>query len=383
MAPMVTALLIAALAIPPDPPIELQSPADGATLAVNADGIAVRFTCGPYTETPAFPPFPATPGLPSDHGTGMSSSPAVGADGRLATRDGIGSATEVADGVCESTLGSGGFPKPQATPGTWYWQAWRSCSGCDTGWEVSAVRRFVLAADATLRLKAPRRAYAGYAFATTTTRTGTSIASKLTLERKVGSRWRAAGTGEDVILKLPRGPQQLRATGVFGAQTVSSPAVKVTVAKASRWQTSKRDDGAYRDAARPSVRLRVTGGGRRIIGFKADVPTICSSTTSNTGTAPGISHARPARAQARARRRLRRRRHLQGHPLPLHRQAQAAQADRRAGRDQHVDVRGFDQRGGEAARLTVRCGASTASTCSRIQSASEPSRWIAQPIIAP
>jgi hypothetical protein len=284
-------LLLAApaAAIPPDPLPEPQSPADGATLPVNADGIVVRFTCPPYTESPPLEPFPATPGITSDYGTGMSASPAVGADGRLATRDGLGAATEVADGVCESTLGSGGFPKPQATPGTWYWQAWRACSGCATGWEVSPVQRFVLAADATLKLAAPKRAYAGYAFATTTTRTGASIASKLTVERKVGSRWRAAGTGEDVILKLPRGSHQLRATGLFGAQTVSSPAVKVTVAKASRWQTTRRDDGAYRDTKRPSVRFKVSGGGRRLTGFRADVPTLCASPTSATGTAPGIS----------------------------------------------------------------------------------------------
>jgi hypothetical protein len=286
---LVLLLAAPAAAIPPDPLPEPQTPADGATLPVNADGIKVRFTCPPYTESPPFPPFPETPGITSDYGTGMSASPAVGADGRLATRDGIGAATEVEDGVCESTLGSGGFPKPQATPGTWYWQAWRACSGCDSGWEVSPVRRFVLAADATLKLTAPKRAYAGYAFATTTTRTGTSIASKLTVERKVGSRWRQAGTGEEAILKLPRGAHRLRATGVFGAQTISSAQVKVTVARAARWQTSRRDDGTYRDAQRPSVRLRVTGGGRRLTGFRADIPTLCSDPNSATGTSPNIS----------------------------------------------------------------------------------------------
>jgi hypothetical protein len=61
------------------------------------------------------------------------------------------------------------------------------------------------------------------------------------------------------------------------------------VGAARRWTTTARDDGAYRDARRPSVRLRVTGGGRRITGFHADAPTQCSSTTSNTGIEPGIS----------------------------------------------------------------------------------------------
>ena len=70
---------------------------------------------------------------------------------------------------------------------------------------------------------------------------------------------------------------------------MSSATRTVSVAKPSKWQTSRRDDGTYRDAERPSVRFTVSGGGRTLSGFHADVPTVCSSTSSPTGTDPGIS----------------------------------------------------------------------------------------------
>ena len=281
-----------AAALPPDPPITPLEPAEGASLPVNADGIVVRFTCPPYTtvEDPLFGPIA---GLISDYGAAISRAPDVGADGRLATRDGLGSAFESSPGSCQSTLGSGGFPKPQTTPGAWYWQAWRNCSGCASGFETSPVRSFTLTAGGTITLGVPRKAYVGYPIVAAVKVESPSSPAQVTIERRSGSTWVAVGevalNEEDAFIKLPRGKVELRATARFGAESLSSPARTVTVAKPLEWQTSRRDDGRYRDAKRPSVRFAVTGGGRTLSGFRADVPTICSSTTSPTGTEPGIS----------------------------------------------------------------------------------------------
>lgn len=281
-----------AVALPGDPPVAPLAPEDGQTLPVDPDGIAVRFACPPYTAAPATPPF-TTPvaGLVSDYGAAMSSAPGLGADGRLTGTDGIGAVAEVVPGTCEARLGSGGFPKPQLTPGTWYWQAWRACSGCESGWETSPVRRFVLAADTTLALRAPARAYLGYPFVVALEVTGAAQVGGVVLERRAGSGWvrvAAVDDGADAaIVALPRGAQQLRARVAAG--DLASPPVRVAVGPARRWTTSGRDDGAYRDPRRPSVRLRVGSGGRRLSGFHADVPTQCSSTTSPTGIAPGLS----------------------------------------------------------------------------------------------
>ena len=137
-------------------------------------------------------------------------------------------------------------------------------------------------------------AYAGYPFVVGVAVYGSSSPSLLTIEKRSGKSWTKLATvtagDTNVFVKLPRGnAQHLRATATFGTATVSSDARTVRVVKAAKWQTNRRDDGSYRDPRRPSVRLRIAGGGRKLSGFHADVPTICSSATSPTGTTPDIS----------------------------------------------------------------------------------------------
>ena len=70
-----------AAALPGDAPFAPLSPADGATLPVDPDGIPVSYTCPVYRiADPGFPLF----GGPKDYGVTLSTSPALGADGRLA-----------------------------------------------------------------------------------------------------------------------------------------------------------------------------------------------------------------------------------------------------------------------------------------------------------
>src|SRR4051812_49540411 len=119
----------------------------------------------------------------------MSSAPDLGPDGRLARTDGIGGVAEATPGTCEARLGSGGFPKPQTTPGTWYWQAWRACSGCVSGYETSPVRSFTLTAGGSVTLTVPRKAYAGYPVVAAVKVDGPSSPARVLIERRSGAQW--------------------------------------------------------------------------------------------------------------------------------------------------------------------------------------------------
>ena len=269
-----------AQALPGDPPITAQAPLDGAVVPANDGGITVRFTCPAYTSRAGDGIFGPEAGLLSDYGAAFSDSAGLGADGRLQVRSAAGRVDAVAGGDgCEATLGSAGYPKPQSTPGTYFWQAWRTCYSCDGGFETGPVVRFVIRAAGRPTLTAPARAYAGYPFVA---KVGypTSGSTVFTVERKTASGWQTLGTptaeGEP-LLRLPLGVQHLRAVVRIGADTLTSTVQTVSVAAARRWTTSAQDDGTYRDAARPSVRLSVRDRGHRITGLRADVPTLCGA----------------------------------------------------------------------------------------------------------
>ena len=152
-----------AQALPDDPQPEVIAPADGAEVPVDPDGIAVSFTC------PVYGVFMSGdfkfPGGPKDYGVSMSSSPAIGPDGRLVDPLSLNQAQAdpAAEGRCIGGLGAGGSPpRPQETPGTYYWQVWRLCTGCDPDYETAPVRRIVLRSTAALTLRKPGKVFAGY-----------------------------------------------------------------------------------------------------------------------------------------------------------------------------------------------------------------------------
>ena len=273
-------------ALPGDASFAPLSPADGATLPVDPDGIPVSYTCPVYRiADPGFPLF----GGPKDYGVTLSSSSALGADGRLA--DGTlntGSADPAAgpDG-CSSAFGAGGSPpRIQETPGVYYWQVWRLCTGCTGSYEVGPVRKLTLRSEVEPTLRAPAGAYAGYPFFVTARLAGTPDGTRAVIERRAGSRWRAAGTGTalggaaEAVVKLPRGDQRIRVRLTIGAQRLVSAPRPVAVRRARRWRTRATDAGRYAGrAGSRSVRLTVTRRGRELRGFRAFVPMLC----------PGIS----------------------------------------------------------------------------------------------
>ena len=251
-----------AWALPGDPPIESLSPQDGASLPVDPGGIEVTFTCPAYRKAPPTPPFESPEqGLVSDYGAAMSTSPAVGSDGRLVEHDGIGSVIERdgSPGTCDARLGSGGFPRPQSTPGTYYWQAWRHCSGCDSGWEIGPVRRFVLRAAGSVKLTVQAKAFVGYPFVADIEVDGQTDSQRPTLQRQVGGTWRDIGSWSPAggpIVSLPRGRHSLRAQARVGSDTLTSAVHTVNVVAAAR---GRRRPATTAATATPAARRSSSG----------------------------------------------------------------------------------------------------------------------------
>jgi hypothetical protein len=259
-----------AAALPGDPPIVAQAPADGAMLPTDPDGVPVSFTCPLYRSYDA---------------GGGSSSPALGPDGRLADPVALDQASETpptASGQCTAAMNAGGAQRPQETPGTYYWQAWRICTGCPLGYETGPVRKLVLSSGAKAALRPPARAWAGYPLALAISLPGVTNGAPVRIERKAGSGWQrlasttAVGEAAEAVVTLARGTHRLRAVATLGAQTVTSPARRLTVRRAAHWTTTGKDDGAY-TGRKPTVRFKVVKRGRLITGFSASVAMLCPS----------------------------------------------------------------------------------------------------------
>lgn len=95
-------------ALPGDPNFTPLTPADGASVSVDPDGVPVTFTCPVYRIADPLPV-----GGPSSYTAGFSRSPALGTDGRL-REDGLvargqgQTSNTVPEGHCLSALAAGG-----------------------------------------------------------------------------------------------------------------------------------------------------------------------------------------------------------------------------------------------------------------------------------
>ena len=284
------ALAAPASALPGDPGLEPLAPADGAQLATDPDGIAVSFTCPQYRQTDfGGAPFDVY-GFSDDYQAYMATAPDIGSDGRLRSENVVASTSgpQFEQQTCTVRLGTGPGsprPRPQETPGVYYWQAARPCS-CAGGWEAGPVRRFTLRGAVKLSLTPQSRAYAGYPFFVPISVDGAPDGTSLVLQRRAGSRWRTVARTSAVLgaarplVRLPRGRQRLRVRARLGSDAFTSAVRRVTVRRPGRWSTSRRDEGAYRDGSHPSLRLRVERSGRRVRGFTVDVPTTCGASAS-------------------------------------------------------------------------------------------------------
>ena len=200
----------------------------------------------------------------------FASSPTLGPDGRLANPVALdnGHAVPGEPDSCQSAMNPGGAsPRPQETPGTYYWQVWRLCTGCPTSYETGPVLRFTLGSSARPVLKLPARSVRRLS--------GDRDGER----RRVGGRQRGDGRAlpagpwsrvagdtlvgdqAEITVSLPKGSQRVRVTATVGSQTLASPEVKRTVRGAGARRT-RLTSGSYRGTTGPGTRsasFRVAG----------------------------------------------------------------------------------------------------------------------------
>jgi hypothetical protein len=275
-----------AWALPTDDEIASISPDDGARVGTNPDGIQVRYLCPTYRIADDGIPLY---GGPKDYGVTLSSSPEPGPDGRLVPGAiATGSVDQsVGPGACSALVGTGGArPTIQETPGTYYWQAWRVCTGCPSGYETGPVRKLMLVSSVSPRVSVLNRVYAGFPFIATIALDDVPDGTVVTVERQRGKRWArvatatALGEKAEAVVTLPRGQQRLRARVRIGGETLTGRIKGVAVRAARAWTTSAASDGAYTGrAGSRSVKLTIAGNGRQLRNFRALVAMTCPSVT--------------------------------------------------------------------------------------------------------
>jgi hypothetical protein len=272
------ALLLAfpgtALALPGDPPITQLAPADGAQ--VPAAAVSVDFTCPEYRK---FAGSVTLYGDYTDYEAIFATKPDLGNDGRLLAANVVDRTIPMKSNTgadrCASGMDMG------VKPGTFYWQAARQCDGCASGYETSAVRRFVVHADLHLGLTVPKRAYRGYPLLATVHAGGVPDGGKVTVQRRAGHKWKKVASTSvshergSVVLKLPNGTVRLRLKAVGGV----SHARVVKVVTARNWTTT-HDVGSYRGKAEGAkLTTKVAAGGRELRDFDTEVTMFCVGPT--------------------------------------------------------------------------------------------------------
>lgn len=279
---MTRALLIAALAsltvaapasaLPGDPLPEPLTPAEGATVAPDPDGIGVTFTCPLYRSSPS-DDAPTT----DSQGYIVRFSRTPGSFEQASTDSSL---QETSPERCAGKLDDS--DRSQTVPGRVYWRVDRSCF-CpnDADSESGPVSSFVIRAPKPkLATLVQKRAYAGYAF-TAQLRASADVlnGTEARLEHQVGGGWKPVGDATDVIdgrasadVSLPRGRQLVRWTIIRGDQRDSAAPKAVGVVKATDWSTDASDDGRY--AAR-NIGFRVDREGREIRDFKTTMTVFC------------------------------------------------------------------------------------------------------------
>jgi hypothetical protein len=308
-------LLVAAIAsaLPGDPPIANQAPADGATLPAVAEGLKVTFSCPAYRtaeevveieeeneeeEIEIIEETISVFGGSEEYGVNFSTSPTPGTDGRLTTA-GFGEAgegeSEAVKGTpnCTSELELPTVPNPAVLySGRVYWQAFRECEGCASGYETGPVSSFVLFP----KIEEGEINYVNHIFGGYLTKVHFSAeaelkGTKILLQRWGGSAWETIGEEEgsnagenNFYVTLAPGHQLLRpfvvGTGVAlalepKARTVRKPkgSPPAPVATGTWIVAGKTEQEEF------PLSFRVTDAGTMLRGLNAPIEAICHAAT--------------------------------------------------------------------------------------------------------
>ena len=287
---VIAAMAPGAFGLDGDAPIAPISPTDGATVPTNSGGIPVAFMCPVYRKADFGGGFILFGGA-ADYSVILSTSPTLGADGRLATKDAIvtGTLSPAATDTCAVALGAGGAVRPQEVPGTYYWQVSRLCTGCTLGYESGPVLRLILQSPGVAALTVPAKTFGGYPFIARVSGSNLPRSATLEIQRLVAGTWRPlardsfARQPAEVTVTLPGGSQKLRALVRAGAQEIVSATTTRTVAVNAPIRTVAT--GSYRGtvgSGTQSATFRVTG--RRVRTFRAFVPMLCPGVTAGQFT---------------------------------------------------------------------------------------------------
>lgn len=272
----------AASALPGDEAFQVVAPAADATVDADPTGIQVTYTCPVYRTLDDGQGFVVQAGAPSYRAV-LATAPEVGTDGllradRVLLRVTAETPNTVPAGQCVSVLGDGRSTGPQNTPGTYWYQVYRLCTGCSTGYEAGEVRRITIRSQATLRVR-PAVAYAGYPARLFVDAAGLADGATVLLQRETASGWTTIGTGSasrgtaEVVANLRRGANRLRAVATVGSDTLTSPVAVIAGRVATTRVTSAADDGRY--VGPRGVKLRIGKRGTTISGATIRVLMVC------------------------------------------------------------------------------------------------------------
>jgi hypothetical protein len=243
----------------------------------------VAYTCPVYRTYDAGGGF-VLYGGPPDYRVSFAASPTLGSDGRLSDPIALdqGHSVPGEQDSCRSSMNPGGSPpRPQETPGTYFWQVWRLCTGCPTRYETGPVLSFTLGSPGRPELKLPARVYGGYPVIATVTGGGLPDGSAVTVQRLRAGTWSRVtsdtlvGGRAEITLSLPKGSQRVRVSATAGSQTLVSPEVQRTV-RGPHAPRMRLTAGAYRGVTGSGTRsASFRDQGRTVRGFKAYVPMLC------------------------------------------------------------------------------------------------------------
>lgn len=313
---LIAALLVflgfagSAYALPGDPAISPLGYAEGALIPASEEGIKVSYTCPTYrtaieveeeeveneeeeieiVEKPV-PVFETSEG----YGVRFSTSPGLGKEGRLISTGFGESGMAEAEAVkgtpnCTSELELPSAPNPAALyQGRVYWQAFRECEGCKTGFETGPVRFFIVVpTDEEAEITYEHHVYGGYltkiGFAGNAGLKGARVA----LQRWTGSGWETIAVepgndfGENTFyVRLGAGHKLLRplVLGTPGAE-LGLEAKGKTVRKAKGGFPTGVRTGEWLNAAKKEreefpVSFHVTAHGTMLRGLKLPLEAIC------------------------------------------------------------------------------------------------------------
>lgn len=337
-----------AAALPGDTPITAVGPADGANVPAVEEGLKVTYTCPVYRtveelveeEIPLPPkevippeeeelPPPEEEELPEEevevieklvpvfgnsenYGVIFSTGSALGTNGRLVST-GFGEAgeaeAEVVKGTpsCTSELELPTSPNPAVLyQGRVYWQAFRECEGCPSGFETGPVQSFVVVPTIEeAEITYENHVFAGYMTKVSFFASASLKGAKVALQRWTGTEWltlsEEPGTesGENsFFITLGAGHRLLRPVLVGTGVTLPLEEKAKTIRRVRKGTARiPIQTGNYAYALKSQreefpLSFRVTQGGTMLTGFRAAVEAVCRGPNKEKVTREAASSVR-------------------------------------------------------------------------------------------